>query len=166
MRHAVGFERSLAVVRGWLGVCLMPLLLANPLAAQSVSLCDWQASAQALVEPWEDNTKTFANGNVRLAAIDTREPSYGAAYLLVLSPPRTDAGDRQCRIIGFDTQLGFAAVYFDRLRADYDPAVGLLFDVPVQIVTADGGFSNSAVLSLTVNQATGALGTRLALGNE
>jgi hypothetical protein len=29
----------------------------------------------------------FANGNVRLAAIDTVEPANGAAYLLLLSPP-------------------------------------------------------------------------------
>ncbi len=146
---------------------LFPLLiLANPVVAQSVSLCDWQASAQALVEPWEQNTRLFANGDVRLAAIDTVEPAAGAAYLLVLSPPRNELGERQCRVVGFDEQLGFAAIYFEGLVADYDPAVGLLFDVPVQIVTADQSFSNGGMLSLTLNQSTGEMTTKMALGSE
>jgi hypothetical protein len=145
---------------------LIPFLFAGPVAAQSVNPCDWQASAQALVEPWEQNTRVFANGDVRLAAINTVEPANGAAYLLVLSPPRSELGERQCRVIGFTDQVGFAAVYFDILTADYDPAIGLLFDVPVQIVTADGGFSNGGLLSLTLNQSTGAMTTDMALGNE
>lgn len=146
---------------------LIPLLLlATPAAAQSVSWCDGQALAQALVEPWEENTRVFANGNVRLAAIDTVEPTNGAAYLLVLSPPRSELGERQCCVVGFSNQLGFAAIYFDRLKADYDPAVGLMFDVPVQIVTADASFSNGGLLSLTLNQATGAMTTNMALGRE
>jgi hypothetical protein len=119
-----------------------------------------------LVEPWEDNTRVFANGDVRLAAIDTIEPAGGAAYVLVLSPPRSELGERQCRVIGYTDQLGFAAVYFDLLTADYDPAIGLLFDVNVQIVTADGSFTNGGLLSLTLNQSTGAMTTSLALGNE
>lgn len=145
---------------------LIPFLLASPVAAQSVNPCDWQASAQALVEPWKDNTRVFANGDVRLAAIDTIEPAGGAAYVLVLSPPRSELGERQCRVIGYTDQLGFAAVYFDLLTADYDPAIGLLFDVNVQIVTADGSFTNGGLLSLTLNQSTGAMTTSLALGNE
>ena len=142
------------------------LMLASPAAAQSVNPCDWQASAQALVEPWEGNTRVFANGDVRLAAIDTIEPASGADYVLVLSPPRSDLGERQCRVIGYDAQVGFAAVYFDQLTADYDPAIGLLFDVPVQIVTADGSFTNGGQLSITLNQSTGAMTTTLALGSE
>lgn len=146
---------------------LIPLLLlATPAAAQSVSLCDWQALAQALVEPWEENTRVFANGNVRLVAIDTVEPANGAAYLLVLSPPRSELGERQCCVVGFSDQLGFAAIYFDRLKADYDPAVGLMFDVPVQIVTADASFFKGGLLSLTLNQSTGAMMTNMALGRK
>lgn len=145
---------------------LIPFLLASPVEAQSVNPCGWQASAQALVEPWEDNTRVFANGDVRLAAINTIEPANGAAYVLVLSPPRSELAERQCRVIGYTEQIGFAAVYFDLLTADYDPAVGLLFDVNVQIVTADGAFTNGGLLSLTLNQSTGAMTTSLALRNE
>jgi len=142
------------------------LVFASPVAAQSVNPCDWQASAQALVEPWENNTRVFANGDVRLAAIDTVEPAAGADYILVLSPPRSELGERQCRVIGYTDQVGFAAVYFDMLTADYDPATGLLFDVPVQIITPDGSFTNGALMSITLNQSTGAMTTSLALGNE
>ncbi len=147
-----------------LAVCAA--LAASPLTAQSVNPCDWQASAQALVEPWENNTRMFANGEVRLAALDTIEPAIASAYLLVLSPPRAELGERQCRVIGFTKQMGFAAIDFHALTSDYDPAIGLIFDIPVRIVDAETSFSNSAILSLTLNQSTGAMTTSMALGRE
>ena len=150
----------------WLTLGAVACAVTTSATAQSVSLCDWQASAQALVEPWDGNTRVFANGDVRLAAIDTVEPATSAAFLLVLSPPRSELGERQCRVVGFSDQLGFAAVYFDRLTADYDPATGLQFTVPVQIVTADGSFSNGGLLGLTLNQSTGAMTTTMELGSE
>ncbi len=142
------------------------LLLGSPLGAQSVGPCDWQAAAQALVEPWEENTRLFANGEVRLAALDTIELAIAAAYLLVLSPPRAELGERQCKVVGFTDQMGFTAIHFGDLSAGYDPAKGLLFDVPVRIGDAETGFANSAMLSLTLNQATGAITTALELGRE
>lgn len=141
-------------------------LFGAPLTAQQARLCDWQASAQALVEPWEENTRQFANGKVRIAAIDTVEPAHGAAYLLVLSPPYSELGERQCRIVGWTEQLGFAGLSFDALTSDYDPAVGLILQLPVRIGTPDGNFMNSARLAVTLNQSTGAMTTRLELGNE
>lgn len=145
---------------------LLGLLVGSPLAAQSVGPCDWQSSAQALVEPWEETTRLFANGDVRLATLDTIEPAIGAAYLLVLSPPRDALGGRQCRVIGFTGQMGFAAIYFDQLTSRYDPAVGLMFSLPVQIVDAETSFSNSGLLLLTLNQSTGAMTTSMELGRE
>ena len=56
-------------------VLLLVLASAAHASAQSVEDCDWRASAQALIEPWEDNTRTFANGDVRLAVTDTIEPA-------------------------------------------------------------------------------------------
>lgn len=147
-----------------LALCLA--LLGAPLHAQSVTPCDWQASAQALVEPWEENTKQFGNGAVRLAALDTIEPAVASAYLLVLSPPLNEIGERQCRVVGFDDQMGFAALYFDKLTTDYDPATGLIFELPVQIVTADLSFSNGALLSVTLNQSSGDIGVDMTLGRE
>lgn len=127
-------------------------------AAQSANPCDWQASAQAIVEPWEDNTRVYANGKVRIAFIDTIEPAAGAAYLLVLSPPFGETGERQCRVVGATDQLGFAGLDFDRLQAGYDAAVGLVFAMPVS--TLEGDDFVRKVLVVTLNQSSGAMTVR------
>ncbi len=132
-------------------------VMAGPLAAQSANPCDWQASAQAIVEPWEDNTRVYANGKVRIAAIDTIEPAAGAAYLLVLSPPYGETGERQCRVVGASAQIGFAGLDFDKLQAGYDAAVGLVFAVPVSILVDDAFVKQ--VLVVTLNQSSGVMKT-------
>lgn len=142
------------------------VVLAGAANAQSVGPSGWQASALALVEPWEDTTALFANGAVRLAAIDTVDPASAAAYLLVLSPPLGELGEQQCRIVWFTDQFGFAAIYFDAVKSDDDPEVGLNFALPVRNIDAPTSFSNSAILLLELNQATGEMTAELALGNE
>jgi len=142
------------------------MLSAGPIAAQQARLCDWQASAQALVEPWEENTRVFANGNVRVAAIDTVEPASGAAYLLVLSPPYSELGERQCRVVGWTEQLGFAGLSFEALSSDYDPAIGLILTLPVQVAAVGGGASRAGLLRITLNQSTGVMTTEIELGAE
>ncbi len=54
----------------------LALCLAAPVAAQTVGDCDtWQTSARNLAEPWEANSRTFANGDIRVALLDTIEPA-------------------------------------------------------------------------------------------
>lgn len=141
---------------------LLPMLLAlsTPAAAQVVMPCDWQAGAQNIVEPWEQNTRTFANGNVRLAFLDTIEPAAGYAYLMILSPPLDELGGRQCVVVGYDW-MGFAGMDFAGLAADYDPAIGLLFDLPVWTFDPNRATPPRRLLHVTLNQATGAVGARL-----
>ena len=91
--------------------------LATPAAAQEAVPCDWAARADGIVEPWEDNTATFANGAVRLALIDTVEPAAGAFHLLILSPPLGELGERQCRTLGIGG-MGFAGLDFASLQAE------------------------------------------------
>lgn len=136
-------------------IALAALCLATPLAAQTVSDCDWRASSQALVEPWDDNSRTFANGKTRLAVTDTIEPGAGAFHLVILSPPYDELGGRQCKVVSLDGSIGFAGLNFGALSAGYDPARGLLFDVPVQVYDAPSGDFLPNWLGLTVNQATG-----------
>lgn len=138
-------------MRGWIAACL----LAAPATAQEVSPCDWQASAQAIAEPWEENSATFSNGKVRLAALDTIEPAVGFAWLMVLSPPFSELGDRQCRVIGVSDQMGFAGIYFDTLSSAYDPLTGLSFALEVRLFYPDTGDFARALLAVTVNQSTG-----------
>ena len=133
------------------------LTSAPALAQQAVVLpCDERIELDAVPEPWGDHTRSFANGDVRLAVIDTIEPAVAAIWLAVLSPPFDPLGARQCRMVGVDG-AGFFSVDLDALGSNYDPSQGLLFDIAVDVfVTA----TNSPVemnLGLVVNQATGAI---------
>ncbi|MDG4951587.1 hypothetical protein NLM59_11715, partial [Weeksellaceae bacterium KMM 9724] len=73
------------------------------------------ASAGNIVEPWEDNTRTFSNGKTRLALLDTIEPAAGSFHVLVLSLPLNELGDRQCRTIGMGGGIGFSGADFSTL---------------------------------------------------
>ncbi len=141
-------------------------LFAGMATAQEVHECDWRASARNLVEPWGDNMRTFANGHVRLALLDTVEPTAGALHLLVISPPYGVLGEPQCRVISWRGSIGFAGLNFAALEASYDPASGLTFTLPGLIYLPEQGFANSARLSFTLNQASGEIFIELELGRE
>jgi hypothetical protein len=132
-------------------------------SAQTANECDFKASAWNLVEPWEENARSFANGNVRLALIDTVEPAAAAYHILVLSPPYDELGGRQCRIVSASNGIGFSGIHFDQLVADYDPSVGLMFDVPIQAYNGNTGGFEDGLLSFNLNQATGAINGAVAL---
>ena len=136
-------------------VSLFTLAAAAPVAAQTSFPCDWQARADAIVEPWEENTATFADGAVRVALLDVAEPAAAAFYLLILHPPVDDLGLRTCTTVGLDDGLGYAAIFFEELEAGYDPAVGLTLTFPAIIYLPEQSFQNSALVSVSVNQATG-----------
>lgn len=149
--------------------CILPLittLFASPLAAQTSFPCDWQARADAIVEPWEDNTAVFADGAVRVALLDTIEPAAAAFYLLILHPPFDELGARTCTVVGLDDGLGYANMKFNELEAEYDPATGLTFNVPAAIYQPEQSSQNMALLSIVVNQATGTVNVTQDLGSE
>lgn len=147
-----------------LRLCLtmLALVLAGPAAALTTIDCTgWQASARNIPEPWEAHTRTFANGNIRVALLDTIEPAAGAFYLMVIAPPRDELGSRTCVIVAEgDGSTGFAGLQFDLLGAGYDPANGLTLRLPVKrFAPATGGF-DPAILAVTINQATGEITPR------
>ncbi len=131
---------------------------AAPGAAQQVQDCGWYTSAAFLAEPWAENTRTFANGAVRIALIDTVEPAAGAYRLLILSPPYSELGERQCAVVGGD-EGGFSAFRFNALEAGYDPARGLIFSAPINQLVA--GDFEPGVLTVVLNQATGEITARV-----
>ncbi|PCJ82913.1 MAG: hypothetical protein COA52_19715 [Hyphomicrobiales bacterium] len=143
------------------GSALAIISLSTASQAQVVNECDWVTNARNIVEPWEKNTRTFANGDVRLALIDVVEPAAGAFHILVLSPPYDELGTRQCRQISTQSSIGFSGINFSQLDAGYDPSVGLMFQLPVQIFDPNSGNFVGHRLLFTVNQATGAIGTQL-----
>ena len=140
-------------------------LVATPAAAQSVSNCDWLALAGNLVEPWETHSRTFANGAVRLALLDAMEPGAVPFHLLLLSPSGEEMGGRMCNVISLEPGFGFHNIFWDELEAVYDPAVGLTFDIPVEI-WIDTGNSVMRGLRVTMNQATGAVDAEILDGTE
>ena len=137
------------------------LCFASVAAAQEAYECEWQARADSIVEPWENNTRTFANGDVRLALLDTIEPAAGAFHILVLSPPYDEVGGRQCRTVSMAEGIGFSGADFSSLEASYDPAVGLVFEMNVRRFLPDSDSFGDARLTFTLNQATGHIGAAL-----
>jgi len=140
---------------------LTGLLLSGPAFAQVVSECDWRARAENIVEPWEDNTRVFANGDVRLAILDTIEPGAVPVNILVLSPPYDEMGGRQCRIISLGDGIGFSDATLEGMAAAYDPAIGLIFNIHVALYDPEGSTAIPTSIRVTLNQATGEIGASL-----
>lgn len=134
---------------------------AGAAGAAEVVLCEgFRASAENIPEPWEANSRSFANGAVRLALIDTVEPAAGAFHLMILSPPYDELGGRQCRLVGAGAGMGFAGLSFEGLSAAYDPARGLTWTLPVRHFDPVTAGFRDGVLSVTLNQATGQIVVR------
>lgn len=139
---------------------LAALLLASPAAAQSVGDCGDIVSARNLAEPWEQSSASYAEGAVRLAVIDTMEPAAAAVHLMVLSPPRNEIGDRQCRLVSLSqadggAPFGFFAIDFAARSASYDPSRGLVVRLPVESFVPETGSGDPAEMTLIINQSTG-----------
>ncbi len=134
------------------------MLAAGSATAQSVIECgDWQSDIRNLPEPWEDHTRTFANGDVRVALMDSIEPAAAAFYLLVLSPPYDEVGGRSCGLVAETGGAGFGGMDFARLTADYVAGRGLVLALPVSRWISGSDSFVEGWLEVTVNQSSGEL---------
>lgn len=137
-------------------IAILAALCAGQVQAAGTSDCDWMASADFIAEPWSTNTRSFANGAVRLAKLDVIEPAAAPFHLLVLAPPYGPLGERQCHVISSAQAIGWGELYFDQLSASYDPTRGLVFQIPAQ--TPDlGSAPENLMVEVTLNQSTGAV---------
>lgn len=140
----------------------MALGLTGAAVAQSIGICDdFRSSVFALAEPWEESSRLFANGAVRLAVTDTIEPAAGAFHLVILSPPYDEVGGRSCSVVSGADGIGLAGLTLDGLAAEYDPAMGLRFRLRATRWMPQTGDYADAVLTVTLNQASGAVTARL-----
>jgi hypothetical protein len=129
--------------------------------AQEVGECDWRAAAQMIAEPWESNTRLFANGEVRLTIMDAGEPAAGSFHLMILSPPYDEAG-RHCAILSLTKDaMGFAGLSMEGATAQYDPATGLSVTLPASRWIPDSDTYIDAILTVTINQESGAITGKL-----
>ena len=119
--------------------------LAAPAFAQSrptVGECDWLNNMLAVVEPWEDNARTFYQGQVRAVFVDSVEPACCWAHLLILMPdPEDEWGLRKCVAVNLGGTTGFSGLDFSRLEASYDPARGLAISFPYALYEPESGAS-------------------------
>jgi hypothetical protein len=148
-------------------IALVLALMAAPAFAQdsaaTVTPCGDATRADTIAEPWEDNTATYADDQVRIAMLDMVEPAGGALKLLVISPPRNELGLRQCRVVGLDNGLGFYDMNFAAHQASYDPARGLTITLPARHYPVNGDFDGDEgwfQLSVIINQQTGDIVTQ------
>lgn len=135
-----------------IGIAGGALLAATPALAVQVRECDETAHPQSIMEPWEKNTRSFYNGNVRVALMDTGgEPVCCSMHLLILAPDKNDElGGRLCRLVGDREALGFAGIDFARLTTRYDAGRGLLIAFPYQLYV-DGIRNRTGVARVRVN---------------
>lgn len=132
----------------------LSLVLALPAAAASLRDCDtFEASAQNLVFPVENSTRSFANGAIRVIGLDTGgEPACCSTHVMVLLAARNEPG-QTCVLISREGTMGWLDADIAGAGANYDPATGLHIRVPVQVYDGSGSVPDRLVI--TVNQATG-----------
>lgn len=134
-----------------LALCLA--LLASPLWAVEVRDCEgFVANARNVA--WDDPTRTYANGMIRLIRLDTEEPACCAFHLMVLHP----AGDDPflaCSMISQSEGYGWSTMSLAGAQSSYVPGQGLRIEVPVEVYGTEGPTRTS--LSVTVNQAAGSV---------
>lgn len=124
--------------------------------AQVVAECDWRAQADAIAEPWEKNTRTFADGAIRIAVSDTGEPACCSVSLVVLAPDAVLG--RNCFLVrAEDEARGWYGIDLDGVEASYDAARGLLLSVPVDYAHPLGGPDpeRARAIDVRINQAEG-----------
>ena len=120
--------------------------------------CGGPARVDAISEPWSQSTRTFANGKIRIIALDTAEPACCSFHLAILAPnPDDELGLRQCAVLNDGAEwTGFQSVDVSGTQSSYHPGRGLLLSVPVERYI-DGVRSTRLVVDIRINQATGAI---------
>lgn len=130
------------------------VMMGTASAAEVVACEAVETSVAFLAEPWEEHTRRFADGDVRLAVLDLVEPAVGAFHLLVLSPPFDIFDQATCQVVSFANGLGYREMSLVGMQAEYGPTQGLILEIPVSTgVEAH----DKVTLLLKLNQSTGEL---------
>ena len=97
----------------------------------------------------EQNTRTFYNGQVRVAVVDTGgEPVCCSSYLVVIYPNVDDElGGRSCTMLSQGERSGWAGIDVKAIRTSYNATTGLSLAVPVSVLRDD----DTGVRKVTIN---------------
>lgn len=140
-------------------VFLTALLFSTAPIAQTLGECDWRSSLRNIGEPWEDYTRTFASGAIRITATDTGGEPVCCSQHLVIQAPHPEWFD-SCAVLSGNQDLGFLDVYFEDITASYDPAKGLLLAVPVGYYDPENEYTDPDLFEtiyVRINQSTGSI---------
>lgn len=112
---------------------------------------------RVIPEPWEANTRTFANGDVRLTLLDMWDPANYAVRLMItyVDPERHESEGRACVIISDTDQYGFQNMSLLDMAAGYDPTTGLTFSIETERYDVATETVDHGVLNVILNRATG-----------
>ncbi len=108
-------------------------------------------------EPWEINTRLFANGDVRLTILDTWDPANYAVHLMItyVDTELHESEGRACVIVSDRGERGFQNMGLLDMAAGYDPAIGLTFSIEAERYNASDETVDHGVLNVTLNRARG-----------
>ncbi|ABD53435.1 hypothetical protein [Jannaschia sp. CCS1] len=129
------------------------LLCANPVSAFVTAPCGPEFSPLTITEPWEESSRTFAEGAIRIFEIfiDPNVASGAALGILHPNAPGSDSYRTCTAIYAGDQFRYFAQAFVADATAVYDASVGLIITVPVAFADGNG----PVMLRFAVNQATG-----------
>ena len=137
------------------------LAVAGPALATVVRACDGTTeAAYNIVEPWEASSRTFYQGKVRVAWLDTGgEPACCSAHLLIVFYRDDDVEGFTCRLVSDHDASGFAGIDFKSLKSSYDPKRGLLlaFGYSRFPTGGDGSATERRVAKVRINVTSGAV---------
>lgn len=140
------------------------LLAASAAKAQNLRDCEtFEASARNV--DFSQSPQDYANGAIRLIALDVGEPAAAAWHLMVLHPD-AEGLYQDCTLISRDQSLGYGYIALSEAAASYDPARGLTVEVPARIWLPEQNFQNGTTLLVTINQASGTVTLDQILGGE
>ena len=99
-------------------------------------------------------SRSYANGRILLTQVDIEEPTCCGVFLEVQFPvPGQDA--LSCTLVGEQVGSGWGAIDLKRATSSYDPASGLMIQVPVRAF--DGEVFRDAQVNIKINQDLGSV---------
>ena len=137
---------------------LLSLLPVGAGAAQVLDCGEW-VGAETLVEPWEETSRTFSRGSIRVALVDLGEPECCPQHFAILIPANMYGG-RACFLIARSRLVpnGWVKVGLDEAEGSRDDVPGLKLTVPVygvEPLTGAADPEDRRVITLRVRQAAG-----------
>ena len=136
---------------------------ATPAAAVAVYPCGSLNRMDIIWEPWEQHSKTFYEGQVRVSLIDTwGEPACCSMHIAVLMPPPEDEPGMAVACFAVSATagteeahgMGFSGIGWDKLKTEYDASRGLLISFPYGVYDADTGSSRpGGIAKVRINMA-------------